>query len=129
MWTPGFYPIAEEFMLRPPRKPSRERALSPDARMRAAEGVILGAPVHAADACVDLWPSWDASVTALRRWRKAHPQPAHRGMIRVWYRLKRRNQEVAWMLYDPKRVPDPAAWLADHLGRVEIVPAPHEPES
>jgi putative DNA primase/helicase len=115
------------------------QAPTPADEMLAAGGVALLSAPAAFRAYPTLWPSVEAAKKALQRaaeqtgtfpYRDSHKGMSPSGLTAIRYRLAGERQRPAMACVDPSRVPDPAAWLVDHVGPLahfEVMTGPKAP--
>jgi putative DNA primase/helicase len=115
------------------------QAPTPADEMLAAGGVALLSAPAAFRAYPTLWPSVEAAKKALQRaaeqtgtfpYRDSHKGMSPSGLTAIRYRLAGERQRPATALVDLSRVPDPAAWLAAHVGPLahfEVLNGPEAP--
>lgn len=100
-------------------------APTPADEMLASGGVALLSAPAAFRVYPTLWPSIEAAKKALQRaadqtgtisYRDSYKGMSPSGLAVVRYRLAGERQRPAVALVDLSRVPDPAGWLAAHVG-------------
>lgn len=121
-------------------------APSPDDLMLAAGGMVLENAADVAAAYPSLWTTREAAKKALQRQRAERAagaevgdipvyktlytgmSPTSPGLVRSAYQVAGagKSPSVAWC--DPALVPDPAAWLAGHVGMLAWCRTDAEPD-